>query len=282
MGEDGLSAQSMYGVNIEDKNEIELLLPRAEMFGNEVYLGKKTLMRMLTQFTCALNDVRVQISSNSTLFAVWQGRFVNTLIAQVMAEGVVINSNDIEFHDWSQNSSYAHFWFCPDVENSPMLKLAIEKAIKKSPHHDSSGNLFGHGLRKHQFVGFVSSNTKSNALISFHLHSFVTFYTFLEINTTVITSTLTTRHHILSNMQDHLLQLIQLMQYRMIESFSVTLSNSIIGSDVTISQDSLDGFLALGFDKSQFDEDGRGFTLSTMHPICIVQYHNSYTWAKYC
>ena len=83
-------------------------------------------------------------------------------------------------------------------------------------------------------------------------------------------------------MQDCLLQLIQLMQYRMIESFSVTLSNSIIGADVTISQDSLDGFLALGFDKSQFDEDGRGFTLSTMHPICIVQYHNSYTWAKYC
>ncbi len=80
----------------------------------------------------------------------------------VMAEGVVINSDDIEFHDWSQSNSYAHFWFFPDVENSPMLKLAIEKAIKKSPHYDSSGNLFGHGLRKHQFVGFVSSNTKSN------------------------------------------------------------------------------------------------------------------------
>jgi hypothetical protein len=71
-------------------------------------------------------------------------------------------------------------------------------------------------------------------------------------------------------MQDCLLQLIQLMQYSMIESFSVALSNSVIGSDVTICQDSLDGFLALGFDKSQFDEDGRGFTLSTMHPICIV------------
>ncbi len=83
-------------------------------------------------------------------------------------------------------------------------------------------------------------------------------------------------------MQDCLLQLIQLMQYRMIEFFSVTLSNSVIGSDVTISQDSLDGFLALGFDKSQFDEDGRGFTLSITHQSCIVQYHDSYTWAKYC
>jgi hypothetical protein len=174
------------------------------------------------------------------------------------------------------------FGFVLMLKNSPMLKLAIERAIKKFPHHDSSGNLLGHDLRKHWFVGFVSSNTKSNALILFHLHSFVTFYTDLEINTTVITSTLTTQHHILFNMQDCLLQLIQLMQYRMIEFFSVTLSNSVIGSDVTISQDSLDGFLALGFDKSQFDEDGRGFTLSTMHPICIVQYHDLYTWAKYC
>jgi hypothetical protein len=83
-------------------------------------------------------------------------------------------------------------------------------------------------------------------------------------------------------MQDYLLQLIQLMQYRMIESFSLTLSNSVIGSDVTISQDSLDGFLASWFDKSQRDENGRGFTLSTTRPICIVQYHDSYTWAKYC
>jgi hypothetical protein len=66
----------------------------------------------------------------------------------------------------------------------------------------------------------------------------------------------------------------------MIEFFSVTMSTKVIGSDLTISQDSLDGFLALGFDKSQFNEDGRGFALSTMHPIFIVQYHDSYTWAK--
>jgi hypothetical protein len=102
VGEDGLSAQSTYGVNIEDKNEIKLLLPCTEMFGNEVYLRKKTPVRIYTQFTRALNDVHVQISSNSTLFTVWQSRFVNTLISQVMAEGVVINSNDIKFHDWSQ------------------------------------------------------------------------------------------------------------------------------------------------------------------------------------
>jgi hypothetical protein len=59
-----------------------------------------------------------------------------------------------------------------------MLKIAIERAIKKSPHYDLAGNLFNvdHGIRKHQFVGFDSSYTWFIVLTSFHLQSFVTFY----------------------------------------------------------------------------------------------------------
>jgi hypothetical protein len=52
VGEDGFSAQSTYGVNIEDKNEIELLLPHAEMFGNEVYLGKNSGADVYSIYTC--------------------------------------------------------------------------------------------------------------------------------------------------------------------------------------------------------------------------------------
>ncbi len=40
-----------------------------------------------------------------------------------------------------------------------------------------------------------------STLISFHLHSFVTFYTEMQ-KKTIITCVLTTRHHIHSNMQD--------------------------------------------------------------------------------
>jgi hypothetical protein len=94
-----------------------------------------------------------------------------------------------------------------------MLKLAIECAIEKLPHYDLAGNLFNvdHAIVKHQFVGFVLSYTKSNVLTSFHPQSFVTFYMDSDSNT-VVTCTLTTRHHILSNMQDCLMQLLQLMQ----------------------------------------------------------------------
>jgi hypothetical protein len=90
-----------------------------------------------------------------------------------------------------------------------MLKVAIERAIKKSPHYDLAGNLFNvdNGIRKHQFVGFVPSYTRFNVLTLFHVHSFVTFYTDSDSNT-VVTCSLTTRHHILSNMQDLLMQLL--------------------------------------------------------------------------
>jgi hypothetical protein len=68
-----------------------------------------------------------------------------------------------------------------------MLKLAIEREIKKSLHYNLAGNHFNvvGGIHKHQFVGFVSSYTKSNISTSFHLHSFVTFYTDSDSNTVV-------------------------------------------------------------------------------------------------
>jgi hypothetical protein len=52
VGKDGLSARSTYGVNIEDKNDIELLLPHAEIFGNEVYLGKNSGADVYSIYTC--------------------------------------------------------------------------------------------------------------------------------------------------------------------------------------------------------------------------------------
>ncbi len=116
---------------------------------------------------------------NSTLSAIWNGKSLNTFIGQVKASDNVVKSDDIEFYDWSLHNSHAHFWSCDNIGKCPMLKLAIEKSLKKSPYYDLAGNLFNmdHAMDKHQFVGFVSSYTKSNVLTSFHLHSFVTFYT---------------------------------------------------------------------------------------------------------
>jgi hypothetical protein len=176
-------------------------------------------------------------------------------------------------------------WSCDDIGKCLMLKVAIERAIKKSPHYDLEGNLFNvdHGIRKHQFVGFVSSYTRSNVLTLFHLHSFVTFYMDSDSHT-VVTCSLTTRHHIRSNMQDRLMQILQLMQFWKTESFAVSLTNKIIGSDVKINQDSIDGYFGLGFDMGTFNKDGSGdvYTIGISMPIPMVQYHDSFSWSKFC
>ncbi len=54
------------------------------------------------------------------------------------------------------------------------------------------------------------------------------------------------------------MQLLQLMQFWKTESFAVSLTNEVIGSYVKINQDSIDGYVGLGFDTSNFAEDGSG------------------------
>jgi hypothetical protein len=68
------------------------------------------------------------------------------------------------------------------------------------------------------------------------------------------------------------------MQFWKIESFSISLTNTIIGSDVIINQDSIDGYEGLGFDMSTFNQDGLGdlFTIDISMPICMVQYQDSF------
>ena len=101
---------------------------------------------------------------------------------------------------------------------------------------------------------------------------------------------LTSRHHILSNMQDCLLQLVQPMQYGKNQSFLLALTNKIVGSEVILSHDSINGYQALGFDvqalgvdvstsKQNMMEDE--FTIHTDMPIRIVQFSDAFMWSKY-
>jgi hypothetical protein len=157
VGEDGLSAQSSYTIDINDSNYIDNLAPHPTMFDNKVPLGEDTFKKVHTQLIGALNVVRVQKSTNSTLSAIWNGKSLNTFIGQVKASAVVVESDDIAFYDWSLHNSCAHCWSCDDIGKCPMLKLAIETAIKKSPHYDLAGNHFNvdHGIHKHQLVEFT-------------------------------------------------------------------------------------------------------------------------------
>jgi hypothetical protein len=192
--------------------------------------------------------------------------------------------DDVELVDWTSTNKLARLWFCEDICHSSILKLAIKKAIQKSSNWNLSGKLFQDDLNdeKNQFVGFVSSHKKGTLLTSFHIHSFVVFHTDLQKNT-IVTCILTSRTHIMSNMQDQLLQLMQLIQYCHVSSFSTVITNEFIGEEFYPSQHSLDGYEAMGFDVTQLtkDEEQSLLTLKTNMPILMFVYGDSFQWAKY-
>ncbi len=205
-----------------------------------------------------VNDMQLQIASNNTLSAIdHQGKSFNTNIAEVQAQNRCFGLlDDIELDDWTYTNKFARFWFCEDIHHSSILKLAIEKAIQKSTNADLSSKLFqdDSSNEKNQFVGFVSSYKKGTLLTSFHIHSFVVFHTDLQKNT-IMTFILTAQNYIMSNMQDRFLQLMRLIQYCHVSLFSTVIANHFVGADFYLSQHSMDGYEAMGFNVTQLTQD---------------------------
>ncbi len=197
---------------------------------------------------------------------------------------VFIPLDDIELVDWTTTNKLAKLWFCEDIHHSSTLKQAIKKAIQKSNNWNLTSKLFedDSNNEKKQFVGFVSSHKKATQLTSFQIHSFVVFYTDLQ-KRTIVTCTLTSRNHIMSNMQDWLLQLMQLIQYCHVSLFSNVITNHFIGEDFCLEYPSINGYKAMGFNVTQLthDVEQSGFTVKTDMPIPMLVYGDSFQWAKY-
>ncbi len=145
-----------------------------------------------------------------------------------------------------------------------------------------------------QFVGFVSLHRTVNIVTCFHTHSFVVFHTLK--NNTIVTCMLTARDHILSNMQDRVLQIMQLIQFCHVFRFLVTITNNFIGNNVGITKWSLAGYKAMGFDVTPLTQDTNKnlFSFGTEYPIPVAFYltvthgpnmvklssHQQYLWRK--
>ena len=269
IGEDGLSSQSTYNPKL-----LQHPLPSNE--------DLKTSYEILVK---AVNDMRIQSSSNNTLSAIDRnGRTFNTNIAEMHATRVCLSIDDVEFHEWTFENKFSRLWYCQDLRHSEILKLSIENAIKKSPHDLVERHLFQNETdgQRNQFVGFVSSHTTGKIVDSFHLHSFAVFHT-INGKDTIVTCILTSRNHILSNMQDRVLQLMQLIQYRNYSTFSTSITNHFIGVDVQLSKISMNGYESMGFDVRSLkqDTDQELFIITTQTPIPLAVYDDRYTWAKY-
>ncbi len=100
-----------------------------------------------------------------------------------------------------------------------------------------------------------------------------------------VVCTLTSRHHILSNMQDQLLQLLQIFQYLHHKiKFWLLITNNFVGDDVTLQYWSWLAYSSMGFDTSTLTQDCNNmvfFGIKTDYPIPMFQYGDLFTWAKY-
>ncbi len=100
----------------------------------------------------------------------------------------------------------------------------------------------------------MSSRKKGTLLTLFHIQSLVVFHTDLQKNI-IVTCILTAQNHSMSNMQDWMFQIMQLIQYPHVSSFSTVITNEYIGEDFYLSQHSMDGYEAMGFDLTQLTQD---------------------------
>ena len=243
IGEDGLSSQSTYDVRIDNPHHIEAVAPNSKLLQASL-LSKGDMKKSYRIFVQAINEMRFQLSTKNTLFAIDQnGRTFNTDIMEIHAKQVCLSIDDAEFHDWALKNTFARLWYCQDLCPSEILKLAIENAMNKSSNELLQRCLFRDETdgQRDQFVGFVSSHTTGNIVDAFHLHSFAVFH-ITKGKDTVVTCMLTARNHILSNMQDRVLQVMQLIQYQNHSTFSTTITNNFIGVDVQLSKMSLNGY----------------------------------------
>ena len=221
IGEDGLSSQSTYDVNFNNPHHFESIAPNPKVLCNSLP-SNENMLGSYEILVKAVNDIRIQASSSNTLSAIDRnGRSLNTNIAEMHAKMVCLSIDDVEFVEWSVQNKFARLWYCQDLRHSEILKLSIENAIKKSPHDLVERGLFQDETdgQCNQFVGFVSSHTTGKIVDSFHLHSFAVFHTINE-KCTIVTCIVTARNHMLSNMQDRVLQLMQLIQYRNYDVFN--------------------------------------------------------------
>ncbi len=132
--------------------------------------------------------------------------------------------------------------------------------MSKSCHNNIVSTEFFEGLKtktsKIQFMSFVSQHNKQGYLSSFHHISFVLFRTDVHSSSTVAVYALTTRNHIQSNMQDRLLQLVQIYQFKAHKiKFSIIILNELVGVDITLNYSSCIAYNAMGFDTSTVTQD---------------------------
>jgi hypothetical protein len=107
IGEDGLSSQSTYDVRFDNPHHIESIAPNPKVLCNSLPI-KEDMKKSYEFLLKAVNDMRIQSSSNNTLSAIDRnGCTFNTNIAETHATRVCLNIDDVEFHKCASENKFA-------------------------------------------------------------------------------------------------------------------------------------------------------------------------------
>jgi hypothetical protein len=118
IGDDGLSTQSTYSINISDSDYAASLTPNEDMLKKTVAFSLP-LEKNYSFFLMTLNEVRSLITSKMTLSSSSpHGKIINTTIVQIDASKVVTQCNDIKFVEWTKTNKHASFWYSEDISKS--------------------------------------------------------------------------------------------------------------------------------------------------------------------
>jgi hypothetical protein len=175
IGEDCLSAQSMYEKNIDNSDYQNALCPNQKLL-HEVTTSHPGVKKIYVSVVRVINNLLMQISMNNTMTTNGQEKkSIHTNIAEVHASRVsCFPQDDIEFFEWTCTNKYGHLWYCPDISQSPILQRAIKKAIKKSWNYDTQSSLFDietDGLEQRCNVCWICYFTQNGQCVGVIPHS---------------------------------------------------------------------------------------------------------------
>ncbi len=119
VGEDGLSSQLTYKINIDCLYYKASIAPNQKIL-NDLKPSKEQLKKVYGGIMKEVNELRLQIASKNTHSAIGHhGETFNTNLAKVQAQNIVFwPIDDIELVDWTSINKFARLWFCEDIHHS--------------------------------------------------------------------------------------------------------------------------------------------------------------------
>jgi hypothetical protein len=161
--------------------------------------------------------------------------------------------------NWKSVNKWSTCWYCSDISKSTILCKAIESLLTNNTVEKHFINFLSKEGWAHsspiQFMGFLTANSHDNYLTSFSLKSFCLFFMVSSVDDgtgpddkyTIVACLITERSYSCTNMQEHLLQNVQILQKNRGAEWRIVLTTEYLGMDFLVDKVSNEAFKSIGF-----------------------------------